>query len=174
MFEPCAASLDGRGRRKEDAPDLAILALQLLLRLQKELFARMAADGFDDVRPRHGAVLAYLDGEGTRPVDLARRSGRRKQALGAIIDDLVRLGYVVRQPDPLDRRGKLVVPTERGMAWMEKSDRVVKDIEVGLATSIGDEDFFHARARIAGLVRALEPQPAGSGRRRRRHGPQRR
>ena len=174
MFEPRAASLDGRGRRKEDAPDLAILALQLLLRLQKELFARMAADGFDDVRPRHGAVLAHLDGEGTRPVDLARRSGRRKQALGAIIDDLVRLGYVVRRPDPLDRRGKLVVPTERGLAWMGKSDNVMQDIEVSLATSIGDEDFLHARARIADLVRALEPRPAGSGRRRRPHGPQRR
>jgi DNA-binding MarR family transcriptional regulator len=174
VIERRAASLDGRGRRKEDAPDLAMLALQLLIRLQNELFACMAADGFDDVRPRHGTVLACLDGEGTRPVDLARRSGRRKQALAAIIDDLVRLGYVVRRPDPLDRRGKLVLPTERGLAWMETSDRVMQGIEVSLAASIGDEDFLHSRAQIAGLVAALEPRPAGSGRRSCPLGPQQR
>jgi DNA-binding MarR family transcriptional regulator len=150
--------LDGRGRRKEQAPDLAILALRLLLGLQGELFARLAAEGFDDVRPRHGAVLAFLDGEGTRPRELARRSGRQKQALGATIDDLVALGYVSRQPDPEDGRGRLIVPTRRGLAFMRRSDEVVAALEANLASSLGSDALWGTKANMAAMLAQLRPR----------------
>ncbi|GAA3454225.1 MarR family winged helix-turn-helix transcriptional regulator [Dactylosporangium matsuzakiense] len=97
--------------------------------LQAELFARAAALGFDDVGPRHGAVLAYLDEEGIRLADLARLAGRNKQTIAAILDELEQLGYVHRTADPADRRAKLIRPTERGRAIMRISDEIVADIE---------------------------------------------
>lgn len=89
-----------RDERRRQAPDLGMLAGRLLLSVQEELFETLAEQGHPHVRPRHGGVLAYLDAEGTRATELPRRSGQRKQIVGTIIDELVDLGYVRREPDP--------------------------------------------------------------------------
>ncbi len=147
-----------RSTRKEREPDLGILAVQLSARVQREIFARAAEQGFADARPRHGAVLAYLDVEGTRPGELARLAGRNKQTMGAIIDELERLGYVRREPDPADRRAKLVVPTERGRRLMEVSDGLVAKIEQDLSDTLGADVY---RAFRAALDRGVATLPAG-------------
>jgi DNA-binding MarR family transcriptional regulator len=118
-----------RSSRKLTDPDLGVLAARLLLGLQRELFRRTAEAGFDGLRPRHGAVLAYLDEEGIRLADLARTAGRNKQTVAAILDELESLGYVYRADDPADRRAKLIVPTERGRRRMRVADEIVADIE---------------------------------------------
>lgn len=107
--------------------DLQLLAGQLLFAVQDEL-TRRRHEGFNDIVPRHGAVLAHLRHDGIRATDIARLSGRLKQAIGAIIDDLERLGYVDRKPDPSDRRAKLVVPTDRGCRQMDAADSIMADI----------------------------------------------
>ena len=105
-----------------------MLAGQLLFVVQDELYRRLADAGFADLRPRHGIVLAYLEASGSRATDLAARSGRRKQIVGRTVDELEELGYVERAPDPADRRAKLILPTTRGIAVMELSDRIMADI----------------------------------------------
>jgi DNA-binding MarR family transcriptional regulator len=82
-------------------------------------------------------VLAYLDGVGVRPGELARQSARRKQTLGAILDDLERLGCLSRRPDPQDRRAALIVRTDRGLAFMRASDKIIGEIESHRAAQIG-------------------------------------
>jgi DNA-binding MarR family transcriptional regulator len=144
-----------RSTRKEQDPDLGILAVQLSARVQREIFARAAEQGFGDARPRHGAVLAYLDAEGTRPSELARLAGRNKQTMGAIIDELERLGYVQRTPDPADRRAKLVVPTERGLRLMAASDDYVRQIEESLAGFLGAEPYREFRAALGRATTSL-------------------
>lgn len=147
-----------RSTRKEREPDLGILAVQLSARVQREIFARAAEQGFGDVRPRHGAVLAYLDVEGTRPGELARLAGRNKQTMGAIIDELERLGYVRREPDPADRRAKLIMPTERGLGMMRVSDDLVRQIEHDLSETLSPEVYEVFRTA---LERAVASLPAG-------------
>lgn len=144
-----------RSTRKEQDPDLGILAVQLSARIQREIFRRSAEQGFDDVRPRHGAVLAYLDAEGTRPGELARLAGRNKQTMGAILDELERLGYVRRTPDPADRRAKLIVPTDRGREFMEVSDGFVDLIEQRLADTIGPDRYRDFRDALGRGVASL-------------------
>ena len=137
-------------------PDLGILAARVLFAFQDELFGELAAQGHPDVRPRHGAVLAHLDREGMRATDLARSSGRHKQVIGHLIDELVALGYVERRPDPADRRAKLVVPTERGLDEMRRSDAIARAIERRHARRIGPEALERLKeslAQIAGLDR---------------------
>ncbi|MBM0275286.1 MarR family winged helix-turn-helix transcriptional regulator [Micromonospora tarensis] len=144
-----------RSTLKEQDPDLGILAVQLSARVQREIFRRSAEQGFDDVRPRHGAVLAYLDVEGTRPGELARLAGRNKQTMGAILDELERLGYVRRTPDPADRRAKLIVPTERGRTFMEVSDGLVHLIEQRLADTLGPDRYRDFREALGVGVASL-------------------
>jgi len=138
--------------RSTRAADLGMLATRLLFGLQSELFRRSAEEGFDDIRPRHGAVTAYLDEDGLRQSDLTRLAGRNKQTIGTIVDELEKLGYVERAPDPADRRAKLIVPTERGRRLMELSDRIVADIEKKYAAKVGREAYRRFVETLAAIA----------------------
>ena len=121
--------------------DLGVLSAHLLAGFQKELFGRLAELGHTQLRPRHGAVMAYIKPDGTRASELSERSGQHKQVVGTLIDELERLGYVTRQPDPADRRAKLVVPTEVGRDQMVQARRIIAEIEAGFARQVGHERF---------------------------------
>lgn len=145
-----------RSEQKDADPDLGILAGQVLFSVQQEIFETLADQGHGRLRPKHGAVLAYLDVEGSRATDLAQRSGQHKQVIGTLVDELVDLGYVERRPDPGDRRAKLIVPTELGLDQMTRSDAVVALIEQRLAGSLGEQaysDFKRGFLEIARLRR---------------------
>jgi DNA-binding MarR family transcriptional regulator len=143
------------GRRKERQewnPDLGVLATRLLFSLQDELFERLAEAGYDDLLPRHGAVLAFLDEDGIRATELARLSGRHKQIVGRIVDELEDLGYVERRPDPADRRAKLIFPTERGLGQVRLGDEIVADIEARHAREVGGKTYAQFRDVLRGVV----------------------
>lgn len=141
-----------RRERQEWNPDLGVLASQLTYSVQREMFARLAAAGYDDLSPRHGAVLAYLDEDGIRATELARLSGRHKQVVGRLVDELEELGYVERRPDPADRRAKLIVPTERGLEELRLGDEVVAEIEARHSGEIGARDYARFRDVLRGVV----------------------
>jgi len=149
-----------RRERQQWNPDLGVLASQLTFSLQRELFSRLAAAGYDDLSPRHGAVLAYLDEDGVRATELARLAGRHKQVVGRLVDELEELGYVERRPDPTDRRAKLIVPTERGLEQLRLGDEIVAEIEARHSGEIGARDYARFRDVLRGVVaRAREPAP---------------
>ncbi|WP_274918726.1 MarR family winged helix-turn-helix transcriptional regulator [Streptomyces sp. WZ-12] len=141
-------------RNQTTEPDLGVLAAQVLISVQRELFAELAEQGFDDIQPRAGAVLAHLRPDGVRASELALASGRHKQVIGSLVDDLERLGYVERRPDPADRRAKLVHPTERGLLQMETAAAIMRTIEARHAKAMGRREyatFKSALRRVAGL-----------------------
>jgi DNA-binding MarR family transcriptional regulator len=130
-----------RAERNQTNPDLGVLAGRLLFAVQDELFAGLAAKGFGDIHPRHGAVMAYLEPEGVRATELSRLSGQHKQVIGTLVDELERLGYVARHPDPADRRAKLVCPTDRGLDQMRTADKLMNSIQERHARRLGREAF---------------------------------
>jgi DNA-binding MarR family transcriptional regulator len=141
-----------RRERQEWNPDLGVLASRLLFSLQEELFAKLAAAGYDDLHPRHVAVLAYLDEDGIRATELAQLSGRHKQIIGRMIDELEELGYVERRPDPEDRRAKLIFPTKRGLEQVRLGDEVIADIEARHAQQIGGRTYAEFRDVLRAVV----------------------
>jgi DNA-binding MarR family transcriptional regulator len=141
-----------RSERQQWNPDLGVLASQLLFSLQDELFARLAEDGYGDLHPCHGAVLAYLDEDGIRATELARLSGRHKQIVGRIVDELEELGYVERRPDPQDRRAKLIFPTKRGLTQIQRGDEIVAEIEARHAREVGGKTYAAFRDVLRGVV----------------------
>jgi DNA-binding MarR family transcriptional regulator len=155
-----------RKERQEWNPDLGVLAARLLFSLQDELFERLSDAGYDDLQPRHGAVLAFLDEDGIRATELARLSGRHKQVIGRIVDELEELGYVERRPDPVDRRAKLIFPTERGLEQVRLGDEVIADIEARHAQQVGGRTYAEFRDVLRGVVargtRAKETTKVGA------------
>jgi DNA-binding MarR family transcriptional regulator len=137
------------------ASGLGILAARLLFAIQDELYARLEAAGHGELTRLHGAVIAHLDEEGTRATELARRSGRHKQIVGRIVDELEELGYVERRPERTDRRAKLVVPTERGREVMRLSDEIIRDIERRQAAALGNAPYDEFKRTLRAVVDSL-------------------
>jgi DNA-binding MarR family transcriptional regulator len=104
---------------------------------------------FGDIRPTHGCVFRYVQGDGLRLTDIAERANMTKQSIGEIVDDLVERGYAQRIPDPEDRRAKLICLTERGEAAQAHGRRLFAKVEKQWAERYGAE-------RIAGLRELLE------------------
>jgi DNA-binding MarR family transcriptional regulator len=143
---------------RED-PGLGMLAAQLLFVVQDELYRRLEEAGYHDLLPRHGVVIAYLDERGSRATELATLSGRHKQLVGRTVDELEALGYVRREPDPADRRAKLVVPTARGRAVMRLSDQIMADIGARGAEAVGADAYAQFRRTLQGLIDELRGRP---------------
>lgn len=141
-----------RSERQQWNPDLGVLASRLSEATQSELFERLAEQGHADLHPRHGVVLAYLDEDGIRATELARLSGRHKQIVGRLVDELEDLGYTERRPDPADRRAKLVVPTKRGLDAMRLADGIVAEIERRHAEATGGKTYAEFRNTLRTLV----------------------
>jgi len=153
-----------RSARQLAEPDLGVLAARLLFDVQGELYRRTAEQGYDDVRPRHGVVLAYLDEDGTRLTDLAQIARRNKQTIAAIVDELETLGYVYRADDPADRRAKLIVPTERARQRARAADQIVADIEKRHQARLGRAAYAEFKQTLRAITtdEADEPEPRSS------------
>jgi DNA-binding MarR family transcriptional regulator len=153
-----------RGELVRQDPGLGMLAAQLLFAVQDELYRHLAAAGYRDLRPRHGVVIAYLDERGSRATELAALSGRHKQLVGRTVDELETLGYVTREPDPSDRRAKLVVPTPRGRAVMRLSDQIMADIGARGAQAVGADAYDQFRRTLQQLIDELRGDRVGRSR----------
>ena len=104
-------------------------------------------------KPKHSAVFAQIDLEGSRLTDLARRSNITPQAMGELVDELQQLGYVRRKPDPSDRRAKLIVLTSRGRAAIEAAKQTIGDLETRIDEVLGKEGHRTLRRLLSKLLR---------------------
>ncbi|HEY6688529.1 MAG TPA: MarR family transcriptional regulator [Propionibacteriaceae bacterium] len=68
---------------------------------------------------------------------LAERAQMTKQAMAELVQHLETHGYVVRVPDPTDRRAKLVQPTERGLEVFTIAQELVPELENRIRQVIG-------------------------------------
>jgi DNA-binding MarR family transcriptional regulator len=152
------AKPSARSELVRQEPGLGMLAAQLLFAVEDELYRRLEAAGYRDLLPRHGIVIAYLDERGSRATELAALSGRHKQRVGRVVDELEALGYVTRTPDPADRRAKLVVPTPRGRALMRLSDQIMDDIGQRGAAAVGADAYGQFRRTLQRLVDELRTE----------------
>jgi DNA-binding MarR family transcriptional regulator len=103
-------------------------------------------------KPKHSAVFAQIDPEGSRLTDLARRANITPQAMGELIDELEDLGYVTREPDPSDRRAKLIVLTASGRAAIEAGKQTIVGLEARITEILGQEGHRTLREMLDKLL----------------------
>jgi DNA-binding MarR family transcriptional regulator len=106
-----------------------------------ELHAELARQGHADARPMHGFVFQAIGSGGITAVELGRRLGISKQAAGKTIDNLERLGYLRREPDPEDRRQKVVVLSDRGYDMLARSARIFDELRARWALQLGEDQL---------------------------------
>lgn len=138
-------TLDGRER----PVNVVVLLREAYVALNDRAIVRLTERGHAVIRPAHGAVFQHIDDTGTPVARLAERAQMTKQAMAELVLHLEEHGYVRRDPDPSDRRAKLVIPTTKGMTVFALMRELVPEIEQ-------DVDELLGPRRAAALRRDLE------------------
>jgi DNA-binding MarR family transcriptional regulator len=103
-------------------------------------------------KPAHSAVFAQIHPEGSRLTDLARGANMSPQAMGELVDELEQLEYVVRHPDPTDRRAKLIVLTPKGRDCIAAGMATIDGIEQQLIDQLGERGHRELRRLLTKLL----------------------
>lgn len=144
-------SQDDNGPNPARADDTIALLGRAYSILGHQIVEAVVEAGFPH-RPAHSGVLAHIDRDGTRPSELARRANITPQAMGELVDDVERLGYVTREPDPNDRRAKLIVLTPRGVELERAALQSIASIESRLADLLGGPQLRQLRESLHSIV----------------------
>jgi DNA-binding MarR family transcriptional regulator len=132
--------------------ELTILLSLAFRALTDELHLQLARLGFDDVRPTHGYIFQLLSFGAANVNEVAAHLGVTKQAASQLIDYLEQHHYLTRQPDPGDKRGKLVVLTARGWECIRQTERIFSELEAQWTARLGTERMEALRADLRKLV----------------------
>lgn len=117
-----------------------------------ELQAKIAGAGFNDVRPGHGFAFQLLSFKNASVNELADHLGVTKQAASQMVEYLEDHNYVITQPDPKDRRIKVVALTGRGWACIKKTEEILSEQEQRLAGELGTASVAELRKMLRRLV----------------------
>ena len=98
-----------------------------------------------------GALLPFIDLQGTRSVDLARRMGISKQAVTKLVKELIDAGLIERAEDGEDGRAFLVVFTGRGLDYLMVMHKAIRKIEKEYEVLVGPEEMQAVR-RVLNLI----------------------
>src|SRR3977135_1382497 len=94
-------------------PLIGLLLRPLCQHYTQAIHARPHEAGFGAIRPKHANVFPFVPEEGITVSELAELARVRKQTMAQAVEQLERMGYVERRPNPRDRRSPPVVLTQR-------------------------------------------------------------
>ena len=144
----------GRGaspRGPSRPPNIAELLNGPFRILVDELHEGLAEAGYPDIRPAHGNVFGYIRKEGSRLTELAERAQLTKQTMGYLVDYLEERGYVKREPDPGDKRAKIVRLTDEGRELVVVAREIMGRIEARWVELLGKERMEQMRELLKEL-----------------------
>lgn len=124
-------------KRSHDSEPSTVTLLSLTHLMLSRQVAEGAARAGHPVRASHSAVFGQMTAEGSRLTELAKGANMTPQAMGELVDELERLGYVARKPDPTDRRAKLITLTDAGRQCVSAGIKAIGDIERRIDDALG-------------------------------------
>ncbi|HET6293023.1 MAG TPA: MarR family transcriptional regulator [Kribbella sp.] len=126
-------------------------------------YAKEAAAALDSVPggPRGYQVLTTVTGDGPkRQLDLAAQLSVDRTVMTYLLDDLEEAGVVQRQPDPADRRARLIVATDQGKEAVCELERRLSAAEHEVLGSLDEGErliFRMLLQRVAVRADAADP-----------------
>jgi DNA-binding MarR family transcriptional regulator len=136
---------------------------RLLLLARRDFLARLAhkmdeAGGASQIWSR-GRLLPYIDLEGTRSTELARRLGVSKQAVARVVRELEEDGLLVRSADEADGRAFLVTFTDSGLEYLLRMHEAIRKVERDYEREFGADEIRAVKATLAAIAYPAEPAP---------------
>jgi DNA-binding MarR family transcriptional regulator len=144
---------------KHNAHKLSNNFSRLLIELAKD-FERRALQkchqrGHTKIRRSHSSLFSNLGFGAVRLTELAERAGITQQAMGKLVKEMERVGYVKRHIDEADKRAKIIQLTELGEQLVHDSMEIVDEITSEYVQSIGLEDFESLNNLLKHAVKKL-------------------
>lgn len=115
-------------------------------------FEKVREYGHEGLTVYHTALISNLDVEGTRITTLADRAGITKQAMGQLVNDLEKRGYIKREHDPKDKRATLIKFTDLGWQFLQDAFEIKKEIEADYANILGEAGMQKLRDLLYQLL----------------------
>ncbi|MDI5973490.1 MarR family winged helix-turn-helix transcriptional regulator [Streptomyces sp. SL13] len=125
----------------EQRVNLGVLLFVPYRYTEDRMFRALQEAGFDDWTLAQCRVFQRVAPEGSRLTDLADQAQMTKQSAGVIVDQLERLGYVRRVPDPSDGRARLIVIEERGRRAVVVAAAALDEILAEWKAYLGTRNF---------------------------------
>jgi DNA-binding MarR family transcriptional regulator len=129
-----------------DEPRVGALLRLAHERVESAVYQQTAAAGHQKLRPAHFRLLRFPGLDGVRPTHLAARVNCTKQAINPLLNDLEAWGYLRRESDPDDGRGRVLYSTDMGRALMAIIATEHQNIEKDVARRVGTGPFKTAIA----------------------------
>lgn len=145
---------DERGR-----VPLARLFAMALSTLVDDLHDRLAASGFDDVRPAFGYVLLRARNQSVTAKEIAEQNGTSKQAATKLLALMESCDYLRRAPSSGDGRERPFELTPRGRKLLVRVEAIYRELEAEWARVIGSAGVEGMRS---GITRALVARHGGA------------
>ena len=115
-------------------------------------FEGVARAGYDDLNPSHVSLFRYPTLDNSRMTDIAQRMDITKQSVHELIGHLEDCGYVVREPDPADRRARIVRLTPKGHAVENVIREQARNAEKQIASILGQRRFTQVQESLGILI----------------------
>jgi DNA-binding MarR family transcriptional regulator len=134
---------DGAENGMNDAQrvDLGVALFIPYRYMEDRIFRTLQDAGFDDWTLVQCRVFQRIAPDGSRLTDLAEQAQVTKQSAGVLVDQLERLGYVRRVPDPADGRARLIVIEPRGRRAAELAIATAAEILSEWKAYLGTRNF---------------------------------
>ncbi len=134
---------------------------RLFLLARRDFSHRLAqkmAGKHPDGRIPGGSLLPFIDLEGTRSTELAKRAGISKQAVAKLLKELEEAGLVTRAEDQSDGRAQLVRFTEDGVNYLLQIHAAIKSIEQEYEALLGADQLQALRGSLSLLAYSQDEQ----------------
>ncbi len=118
--------------------------------------------GYDDMTLAQARVFQRIAPGGSRLTDLAEQSQMTKQSVAGLVDELERMRYVKRVPDPNDRRARLIQIDKRGRRAARAAQTVHDEIQLEWRSHLGARRFSQLRGMLEDLRDITDPFAAMS------------
>jgi DNA-binding MarR family transcriptional regulator len=129
--------------------NLAQLFMRAFYWADEGLQNALKKQGWPAITRAQSLVFVNISEGVTRPSEIASRVGVTRQAIHQTINEMVELGYLTLQPDPSDRRAKVVVYTEQGEKVGGAAVSALREIESSLSSRIGSDKVSALREALA-------------------------
>lgn len=124
---------------------------------ESEILGAVAEAGFDDLTLTQARLCARIAPDGSRLTALAEQAQVTKQSAKVLVDQVERLGYVERVPDPSDGRARLIRLAERGRQVQRAARRAERRVEREWERQLGPRRMAQLRRALSDLRKVTDP-----------------
>jgi len=147
---------------QEPAVNFGVLLFIPYRHMENRILQAIRDAGFDDVTLAQARVFQRIAHSGSRLTDLAEQAQMTKQSAAGLVDELERMRYVRRVPDPTDRRARLIQIDKRGRQAAKAAQAAHNEIQAQWRSHLGARRFTQLREILEALREITDPFVATS------------